>query len=323
MIHWSENQDSFIIEDMIGFAKILPDFFSTRNVSSFVRQLNLYGFKKSKCSKHVTEFRHKFFKRGHFSDIFKIKKVVKKSQQKNIREEFDELKKEYNLLKNDYNGLRRDVKKLTGRNKMLFTYNNELFRSLTEERADFKRDLKNLLMLFFNSLKQKSEEAVSMVRDLLFRTKVLTQKEKMLLVESREFKGLIPLITKKIVEDKDTRNSFIGKLVDLFEFEDKEDKQTKKILLDFYRKRLLKNQRDIDDCLKEKRNGMERNSGRSLRSLNAGRWKKAREDNLNEFSVEEKGEKERSNLTTKSGCSKKNRRSKRIKKGNKNSIQSF
>lgn len=302
---------------MLGFAKILPEFFSTRNVSSFIRQLNLYGFKKSKCSRHVTEFKHDYFKRGNFSDILKIKKVERKSPQKNLREQFEELKTNYDLLKRDFRGLKRNVKKLTGRNKTLFTYNNELFRSLTEERADFKRDLENLLTLFFNSLKQKSGEVVQMIRDLLFRTKVLSKEERTLLSDSSDFKGLIPLITKKIVEDKDTRNCFIGKLIDLFEFGDAEDKETKKSLLLFYRKKLCRNRRDIDECLQGNREELFKTNARSL---NGKKKKKIRKDNLNEFSVEAKEVKKgKSNATTKSSKSKRRRGT----KGNKNSVQSF
>jgi hypothetical protein len=46
---WSEKGDSFMIKDPDRFAQtVIPQYFSHSNFSSFVRQLNFYGFRKVK-----------------------------------------------------------------------------------------------------------------------------------------------------------------------------------------------------------------------------------------------------------------------------------
>ena len=47
LVGWSESGKSFIVKDQNLFAKrVLPNFFKHQKMNSFVRQLNMYGFKK-------------------------------------------------------------------------------------------------------------------------------------------------------------------------------------------------------------------------------------------------------------------------------------
>ena len=47
IIHWNDDGTRVIISDSMKFSKkILPKYFKHDNYSSFIRQLNLYGFSK-------------------------------------------------------------------------------------------------------------------------------------------------------------------------------------------------------------------------------------------------------------------------------------
>ena len=49
IIRWTEDGGSFVISDILNFTNsVLPSFFKHSNLSSFVRQLNMYGFHKAK-----------------------------------------------------------------------------------------------------------------------------------------------------------------------------------------------------------------------------------------------------------------------------------
>ncbi len=73
LIHWSDDGRSFFVDNIEDFAKdLLPQFFKHSNFSSFVRQLNMYGFHKVPHLSHgsltneedVWEFSSPYFIRG-------------------------------------------------------------------------------------------------------------------------------------------------------------------------------------------------------------------------------------------------------------------
>ncbi|XP_047391195.1 heat shock factor protein 3-like [Sciurus carolinensis] len=103
VIRWSENGHSFLVVNEQIFAKeILPKYFKHNNISSFIRQLNLYGFRKVLAlengkviqGKTVSmEFQHPFFRKGGSSLLENIKRKVPTMKIENVKIYPDELQR--------------------------------------------------------------------------------------------------------------------------------------------------------------------------------------------------------------------------------------
>jgi len=83
LISWSPSNESFVVSPTGEFSKVLSQYFKHTNISSFVRQLNMYGFHKVNDVFHtgspdatLWEFKHGngSFKRGDLVGLRDIKR---------------------------------------------------------------------------------------------------------------------------------------------------------------------------------------------------------------------------------------------------------
>uniref|UniRef100_A0A672I702 Heat shock factor protein 1-like n=1 Tax=Salarias fasciatus TaxID=181472 RepID=A0A672I702_SALFA len=115
LICWSPSGASFHVFDQGRFSKeVLPKFFKHNNMASFIRQLNMYGFRKVvhieqgglvKPERDDTEFQHSFFIRGHEELLEKIKRkvtnvpAVRQEETKFTGEEINKILTDVQLMK--------------------------------------------------------------------------------------------------------------------------------------------------------------------------------------------------------------------------------
>eukprot|EP00591_Stephanopyxis_turris_P000016 CAMPEP_0195517422 /NCGR_PEP_ID=MMETSP0794_2-20130614/10773_1 /TAXON_ID=515487 /ORGANISM="Stephanopyxis turris, Strain CCMP 815" /LENGTH=467 /DNA_ID=CAMNT_0040646233 /DNA_START=22 /DNA_END=1425 /DNA_ORIENTATION=+ len=120
---WSKDGYTFEIKDVDTFSsKIIPQYFSHNKFSSFVRQLNFYGFRKVKADRirkpaendvesKYWRFRHEHFKKDRPDLLVKIRKgnqVATPDQR-----EVDVLKSEVKMLKDQMTDMSDEIEKLT------------------------------------------------------------------------------------------------------------------------------------------------------------------------------------------------------------------
>uniref|UniRef100_A0A3Q3NJ24 HSF-type DNA-binding domain-containing protein n=1 Tax=Mastacembelus armatus TaxID=205130 RepID=A0A3Q3NJ24_9TELE len=165
LICWSPNGTSFHVFDQGRFSKeVLPKFFKHNNMASFIRQLNMYGFRKVvhieqgglvKPEKDDTEFQHPFFIRGQEHLLENIKRKV--TNVSSVRQE------EVKISADEVNKILSDVQLMKGKQETIdsriiaMKHENEaLWREVASLRQKHAQQQKvvNKLIQFLVSLVQ-------------------------------------------------------------------------------------------------------------------------------------------------------------------------
>ncbi|KAJ8760422.1 hypothetical protein K2173_015089 [Erythroxylum novogranatense] len=125
IISWGQSNDTFVIWDMTEFSvQLLPKYFKHSNSSSFIRQLNIYGFKKVDTDRW--EFANDGFVRGQkhlLKNIYRRKNALGTDNRKPLQQQDNHvdpseklenagLRMEVETLKIDKNALMQELVKL-------------------------------------------------------------------------------------------------------------------------------------------------------------------------------------------------------------------
>ncbi|XP_053556327.1 heat shock factor protein 4 [Bombina bombina] len=161
LICWSVNGTSFHVFDQGRFAKeVLPKYFKHNNMASFVRQLNMYGFRKVvnieqgglvKPERDDTEFQHLYFLQGHEHLLEHIKRkvsVVKSEETKLRHEDVSRLLYEVQTLRGQQENTECQMQDMKQQNEVLW---REVV-SLRQNHSQQQKIINKLIQFLFGQL---------------------------------------------------------------------------------------------------------------------------------------------------------------------------
>ena len=233
-IHWSPDGSCIVISDPNGLTRnVLPKFYKHHNFSSFVRQLNLYNFKKvkntGKGQKREKEERYKhkeFNERINQKDIKSIKKVKNDTPEKsslknsNIPNEDPEyVKKIEELEQLDEVSKVKEYKNILNSEELTNLTNVKILNYLinkSKENSDNKR-------LIQNGICNLTKENNNIIEKLeLLKGKIEEQKK-----PSMKMKSMVMLLS--LLNCKNIRNKVNLDIDNINDFENKVESYKKKI----------------------------------------------------------------------------------------------
>lgn len=193
-ICWSKNGKSFIIKDQQGFCtKVLPKVYRHNNLSSFIRQLNMYGFhKKIDSSKSASEnasqleFYHRDFVRGR-RDLLKLVKR-KSSDEKRLKLDLGGFYSEVEDIRN-----RNDC--ITSQLEALKSQNTNLWQEIFTLRAKHERQnqvIHKLVNFFFTFLHNNGSESLPDDKKLMLLDRPGWSQELSLVEPNSSTKAIVP-----------------------------------------------------------------------------------------------------------------------------------
>ncbi|KAM3133186.1 hypothetical protein pb186bvf_014762 [Paramecium bursaria] len=117
IICFNEQGSAFIVKDQVKLSQeILPITFKHQNFSSFIRQLNMYGFKKIRNVNNQNEFSHQYFRRGCESlmqNIIRRNGTIEKTKQRAEKKQHTtdqlDLIKKYSQMKDEIKYINQEV----------------------------------------------------------------------------------------------------------------------------------------------------------------------------------------------------------------------
>ncbi|KAM8826420.1 heat shock factor protein 2 [Synchiropus picturatus] len=218
LICWSQGGGSFMVLDEQRFAKeILPKFFKHNNITSFIRQLNMYGFRKvlhidSGIVKQErdgpVEFQHPYFKHGQDDLLENIKRKVSNTRPEENKTCQEDLSKILSSIQNVHSRQENTDARLS----TLRRENESLWREISDLRQKHlqQQQLVKKLIHFIVTLVQKNHILnLKRKRPILMNSKGKKQKYIHPIFEDKVFAEQLPVNTLDVVKGSETLEDVI------------------------------------------------------------------------------------------------------------------
>jgi hypothetical protein len=149
VITWSEDGSYFIVDDLKAFSEeILPSIYNHQNVSSFTRQLNMYGFRKVISPEGTLAYSNPSFKRHNLALIDTIVRMnPRKKRRESQKEEVimpelqplltEKLRSQQKNIEEDLESKRLYLQNLRTQN---FSLKEEFAKQMIEEFNDMSKE---------------------------------------------------------------------------------------------------------------------------------------------------------------------------------------
>ena len=172
IIYWTETGYSFAISSAPLFtSRVIPAYFKHKNFSSFIRQLNMYGFHKERDTGDIQVYSHPNFIKEHPERLSEVRRKLAKTEEDSLNRSKPDDKIKHMSSKQKL--LQEKIKKLEGTCKEVKETNKTLLLQISE---CLKREqkLENLLSLClqqpqnFSELQQNYN--LSLIRSFTYET---------------------------------------------------------------------------------------------------------------------------------------------------------
>ncbi|CAD8155769.1 unnamed protein product [Paramecium pentaurelia] len=177
-ICWNKEGTTFQIQDPASLTdQILPQYFKHRNFQSFLRQLNMYGFKKLKNNQGKNEFQHSFFRKGVKNNLLKIKRrnqedikqsmetLTKEFQSESYLNEHDKMRKQLIQIQTDQQRILNEIRFQMDRNRKLYKETQDITDKINQIK-NYSLTKLNKLILIIQKLPQDAQiSKMAMLKD--------------------------------------------------------------------------------------------------------------------------------------------------------------
>lgn len=157
IITWTEDGKSFLITDIYSFTNnVLPSYFKHSNLSSFIRQLNMYGFHKSKeVHEDIFHFSHPLFSRDDKGQLNKIRRKPSEPSNNLKKDEIVEMLQRLQRFKHQQVSMESTLKNLESLYSQVIDQNQLLMSEIFQSKQREKQ-----IEILLRTITQKTKEEV-------------------------------------------------------------------------------------------------------------------------------------------------------------------